>query len=216
MAETTQTQATGDQSQVSDNTPPWKRMWNSAAETVTSAINSLTGNDDDNEGKQPWEMNFSKDVQLVNQARASSMQQASNSDAYFNQVFNKLKGAESGNRHTDANGNLITSSAGARGVTQVIRKTGADPGYGVQPLQNQSRSEYERFGRDYLQAMLKNFKGDYEKAVAAYNAGPGSVQDAVAKAKAKGGSWTDHLPKASETIPYMNKILGTNYSIKEK
>ena len=125
----------------------------------------------------------------------------------FERVFSQLKVAESGNRHVDASGKLITSKAGAKGITQIMPRTGANPGYGVKPLQNDSPEEYERFGRDYLAAMLREYKGDYEKALAAYNAGPANVNRAISRARAEGGDWKDYLPKPEETLPYIDKIL---------
>lgn len=132
-------------------------------------------------------------------------------DYAFEGVFEKLIGAESAGRHFGKDGDLLTSSAGAKGVTQVMPDTGRDPGYGVKPLKDNTEEEYRRFGRDYLQAMLKHFKGDYRKAVAAYNAGPGSVEKAERLAKKKGGDFVEHFASAQvkETIPYMDKILGT-------
>lgn len=126
----------------------------------------------------------------------------------FDTVFNKLVGAESRGQHTNDSGGLTTSPVGARGITQVMPKTGDDPGFGVTPIQNTSEGEYLRFGKDYLRAMLTEFNGDYEKAVAAYNAGHASVKRAITKAEKAGGDWTEFLPKKSETIPYMRKILG--------
>lgn len=67
------------------------------------------------------------------------------------------------------------SVKGARGVTQVMPATGADPGYGVAPMKDQSVAEQTRFGKDYLTAMLNKYDGNIEKALAAYNAGPGAV-----------------------------------------
>lgn len=76
--------------------------------------------------------------------------------------------------HQESRGNhAAVSPVGARGVTQVMPKTGADPGFGVAPLKDDSRAEYERFGLDYLTAMLDRYKGRADLALAAYNAGPG-------------------------------------------
>jgi hypothetical protein len=116
-------------------------------------------------------------------------------------LFAAVVGQESGGVHTKPDGSLLTSPKGARGISQVMPRTGEDPGYGVAPLSNQSREEYLRFGRDYLQAMLREFGGDQAKALAAYNAGPGAVQDAV---KARGSGWLSAMPQ--ETKDYVASI----------
>lgn len=107
---------------------------------------------------------------------------------------------ESGNRHTDANGNIITSPKGARGAGQIMPGTGVSPGYGVSPLADDSEAENKRFARDYYSAMLKEFGGDPSKALAAYNAGPGAVRAAIAKARKAGneGNWLAQLPKETQ------------------
>jgi hypothetical protein len=121
----------------------------------------------------------------------------------FNQLFDAVVTQESGGRHTNADGTLLASPKGARGITQVMPATGRDPGYGIKPLQNESREEYIRFGREYLAAMLREFDGDTAKALAAYNAGPGRVQDAV---KANGDNWLASMP--AETQNYVASIGG--------
>ncbi len=127
-------------------------------------------------------------------------------------VFSRLKMAESGGRHLAKDGGLVTSKVGAQGITQLMPKTSANPGYGIKPRADDSQAEFERVGREYLQAMHKEFGGDWDKALAAYNAGPGNLNRALSKANANGGSWRDYLPKPEETLPYIDKILGTNYS----
>lgn len=88
---------------------------------------------------------------------------------------------ESGGVHRLANGKLIASTAGALGVSQTMPKTGFDPGYGVKPLQNQTREEYIRFGNDYRRALIKNYRGNVVLGLTAYNWGPGNVDDHIAK-----------------------------------
>lgn len=83
------------------------------------------------------------------------------------------------NQESGGNNNAV-SPKGARGLTQVMPKTGEDPGYGVAPLKDKSPEEYRRFGKDYLVAMLNKYDGDVEKSLAAYNAGPGNVDNWVA------------------------------------
>lgn len=153
--------------------------------------------------QMPWERMLGTPYQVQEEESSTDLQLGESPD--FNNVFDKLIQAESRGRHKDKSGRLTTSPVGAKGITQVMPKTAKDPGYGITPLQNDSEEEYIRFGRDYLQAMLKEFGGDYRKAVAAYNAGAGSVQKAVAKG---GENWMEFLPKKSETIPYVKRILG--------
>ena len=132
-------------------------------------------------------------------------------DPTFNKVFSNLLVAESRNKHRNKDGSLVTSPVGAQGITQLMPKTRKDPGYGVRPAQNDSQEEYIRVGKEYLAAMYKLFGGDWAKTAAAYNAGPGNVRKAINRAAKSGKGWMEHLPKPSETVPYVNKLLaGTN------
>ena len=83
------------------------------------------------------------------------------------------------------------SHAGARGLAQLMPGTArmlrVDPD---DPLQNLEG------GARYLRAQLDRFDGDVEKALAAYNAGPGRVQRA-------GG-----IPAIPETQAYVAAIFG--------
>jgi len=83
------------------------------------------------------------------------------------------------------------SPAGARGLAQLMPSTaqslGVDPD---DPLANLEG------GVRYLRAQLDRFGGDLEKALAAYNAGPGRVERA-------GG-----VPPIRETQTYVAAILG--------
>ena len=83
------------------------------------------------------------------------------------------------------------SPAGARGLAQLMpgtaRQMGVDPDDPSANLEGGAR---------YLRAQLDAFGGDIEKALAAYNAGPGRVQRA-------GG-----IPQIRETQNYVASILG--------
>lgn len=118
-------------------------------------------------------------------------------------ILVKLAQKESGGLHINpATKQLVESPKGAKGVTQVMPATGVDPGYGVQPLRDQSEVEYKRFSRDYFVAMLKEFNGDIGKALAAYNYGPVNVKSLVKK---HGNDWYTKLPP--ETKDYVASIL---------
>lgn len=181
---------------------PWEMAWNELSTTATKAVQSVGTLV--KTAANPWEMDFGGkwDVQRDNEV---AQPQPANT---FQTVFNKLIGAESNGHHMDESGNLLTSPKGAQGISQVMPATGGDPGFGVTPIQDKSPQEYLRFGADYLKAMINNFGGDMTKAVAAYNAGPGTVEKLVAS---KGDNWQAYLPQ--ETKNYVRKILGNGLAL---
>lgn len=83
------------------------------------------------------------------------------------------------------------SHAGARGLAQLMpgtaRYLGVDPDDPMQNLEGGAR---------YLREQLDRFEGDLEKALAAYNAGPGRVIAA------------DGIPRIRETQEYVAAIMG--------
>lgn len=90
------------------------------------------------------------------------------------------------------------SPVGALGLTQVMPNTAADPGYGVNPMPSGWESDPQaqlNFGAEYLSVMYDKY-GSWDLALAAYNAGPGSVDSA-------GG-----VPNNTETQNYVSKIYG--------
>lgn len=200
---------------------PWNMSWKELAKaggnyieeattTVKEAVKKATG---------PWDWDW-KTLSSFNTKQAPKEAPikpiGQEPESYLDQVYSKLLNAETRTQHTDAKGNLIKSGKGALGISQVMPKTGGNPGYGVTPIQDNTEQEYRRFGRDYLKAMVKEFDGDYEKAVAAYNAGVGSVKKAITKAEGDKGDWKDYLPKRSETIPYLKKVLGKEDNAKAR
>jgi hypothetical protein len=67
------------------------------------------------------------------------------------------------------------SPVNAKGLMQIMDKTGAAPGMNVIPLQNKSNAENVRFGTDYLAGLLKENNGDVARALSAYNQGQGNL-----------------------------------------
>jgi soluble lytic murein transglycosylase-like protein len=84
-----------------------------------------------------------------------------------------------------------TSSAGALGLTQLMPGTASSLGVS-EPLNPAQSIEG---GARYLGQMLRQFSGNTADALAAYNAGPGAVQQ-------YGG-----VPPYSETQQYVSKVL---------
>ena len=93
--------------------------------------------------------------------------------------------------------NTAESPKGALGIAQVMPKTAKQPGFGIKPLEYfSSVEEGIRFGTEYLAAMLDRFNGNYDLALAGYNAGFGEVEK-------YGG-----VPPFLETQKHILKILG--------
>lgn len=112
---------------------------------------------------------------------------------------------ESGNKETTASGATVTSPKGAQGVMQVMPKTNTDPGFGVTPAKDASPEERARVGRDYLDAMMSRYNNNPALAWAAYNGGPGKLDEAIAKAKKDGGDPLSYMPQ--ETKDYVAKNM---------
>lgn len=142
---------------------------------------------------------FDRAIGTMPVAEGASTKEAAPAGTTFDAMVAVTAQSESGNRERDSKGRLITSSAGALGKMQVMPGTNTDPGFGVRPAKDGSDAERTRVGRDYLAAMLKRYGGDPAKAWAAYNAGPGAVDDAIAG----GGDWLSRLP--GETQAYVKK-----------
>lgn len=160
--------------------------------------------------QKPWEVDWSTASQKS--PRTAQKQPTIDSNAQGNtntleNVFKKLLVAESGSKHKDEAGNLITSKVGAQGISQLMPSTAKKPGYGITPVKDDSEEEYLRVGREYLSALYNKYQ-DWEKALAAYNAGTGNVDKAIGKAERYEGDWKEFLPKPKETLPYIEKILG--------
>jgi soluble lytic murein transglycosylase-like protein len=84
------------------------------------------------------------------------------------------------------------SSAGASGLTQLMPGTASSMGV-ANPL---NPTESIEGGARYLSQLMSQFGGNTEDALAAYNAGPGAVQQ-------YGGT-----PPYAETQSYVSKVLG--------
>ena len=98
------------------------------------------------------------------------------------------------------------SSAGAVGVMQVMPGTAPEAaqlaGVPWDPQAYRTDANYNRLlGIAYLSDLLHEYDGDVEKALAAYNAGPGRVNEAISSS---GGDWLSALP--AETQDYVARI----------
>jgi len=110
----------------------------------------------------------------------------------FSRLFPIQEQAESG-----GNPNAV-SPKGAKGLMQLMPGTQRDPGFGVVPAKDDSPAENRRVGQDYMKAMYAKY-GDLDTALAAYNWGPGKVDEWI-----KAGADPAKLP--AETRNYISKI----------
>lgn len=114
-------------------------------------------------------------------AFARGLQQNTFSDMAEDDLFERLLVQESGSRQLDAQGNPVTSSKGATGIAQIMPDTGPEAarmaGMEWDPERFKTDGEYNRtLGRAYFSS-LKSKYGSNALALAAYNAGPGMVDD---------------------------------------
>lgn len=136
-------------------------------------------------------------------------------------AFNVALGTESNYRQFGADGKPLTSPKGAVGIAQVMPGTGPEAaklaGLEWDEAKYKNDPAYNKaIGMAYFQKQLQDNGGDLAKAYAAYNAGPGRLQDAIKKAAqsadfAKAGSglqavpWLQYMPK--ETQAYVEKNM---------
>ena len=121
------------------------------------------------------------------------------------ELVQRVKGQESGGSQFDEQGRPLTSSAGAIGVMQVMPDTAPEAaqlaGLPWDPEAYRNDPKYnELLGIAYLSELLRKYDGNVDVALAAYNAGPGRVDDALAM----GDRWLDHLP--AETQDYVARV----------
>lgn len=105
---------------------------------------------------------------------------------------------------------------GALGETtpmQVLPSTALAPGFGVRPALAGNAADTERLGRDYARALLHKYTGNTTLASAAYNAGPGKVDQWIAQfgdprsGKISEADWLAKLPSAGVRA-YAGRVAG--------
>ncbi|MBJ2221063.1 transglycosylase SLT domain-containing protein [Pseudomonas sp. MF7453] len=146
-----------------------------------------------------------------------------------NRVFASILQAESGGKQFDRNGQPMTSSRGAIGTAQIMPSTGPEAAKlaGVEWDENRFRNDPD-YNRQLGQAYFQNLTNDFKSpalAVAAYNAGPGMVNDWINGTNTTGknasklklgdprtgeisqAEFLDKIP-FKETREYTEKVLG--------
>lgn len=120
-------------------------------------------------------------------------------------LIERVAQQESGGQQFRPDGSPVTSSAGAIGVMQVMPGTAPEAAAlaGVAFDDNAYRNDpayNQLIGIAYLSEMLRRYDGDVDLALAAYNAGPGAVDQSLQQ----GDNWLASLP--AETQDYVTRI----------
>jgi Transglycosylase SLT domain len=132
-------------------------------------------------------------------------------------LSNAVRHVESGDQHYDQWGGVLKSNKGAVGVMQVMPDTAKtvsgqhsipwneelfNRDRTMNPVKDEEAVNYNKqLGNLYLSDMMKRFANDPIKAEAAYNAGPGKVEEAI---KEDPQNWLSKMPK--ETQDYVRKV----------
>jgi soluble lytic murein transglycosylase-like protein len=104
-------------------------------------------------------------------------------------------------RESGMNPNVADGAAGEIGIFQIEPATGAELGYSVTDLRDPTKNI--QAGVTYLGQMLARYGGDPAAGLAAYNAGPGTVDAAMAT---YGSNWFSYVPAGTQS--YVSAILG--------
>ena len=118
--------------------------------------------------------------------------------------------SESGG-NPNAIGPHIPGQGTAKGDMQVMDATAANPGFGIAPADPAKPGDRTRVGEQLITALVGKYAGDPAKAWAAYNAGSGNVDKAIASAGKSGTNWMDALAEFQspanhkQTVNYVNK-----------
>lgn len=135
--------------------------------------------------------------------------ETSNSD----RAFNIALGTESNHQQFAPDGvTPLTSSAGAIGIAQVMPATGPEAAKlaGLEWDETKFRTDAKynaTIGKAYFDKQLRDNGGNLSMAYAAYNAGPGALQNAIKEAEKEGKpqDWVTYLPR--ETQDYVQKNM---------
>ncbi|AJJ62557.1 transglycosylase SLT domain-containing protein [Yersinia aldovae] len=132
-------------------------------------------------------------------------------------LFSAVVGQESGSRQFGSDGKPMTSIKGAVGIAQVMPATGPEAaalaGLPWDPARHQNDASYNALlGKAYLNKQLNTYGGNPVLALAAYNAGPGKVDEWIGKfgdprkGQITNEAFANSIPYA-ETQNYVSSVL---------
>ena len=126
-------------------------------------------------------------------------------------LLDNLKLIESGGRHFNDDGTLVTSPAGAVGAYQWMPSSAAKPPYGIQGFDATTISEegMRAKTKKYLEQIQRhNPSWDKERVLRAYNAGPfGDIKKLDTEESKDNFNESGKSPMATETYNYPYKVI---------
>ena len=131
----------------------------------------------------------------------AKLEDLTNKDRLENAIITQ----ESGGRDFDNDGNPIASTDGHSSLYsyQVTLATAKNPGFGINPAQNNTAEEYNRVGKQLIAVYKDRYDNDPEKIAGAYNAGAGAVDKAI---QIGGDNWLQHMPKSTREV-YIPNVM---------
>jgi hypothetical protein len=156
------------------------------------------------ETEQPVETTPTEEVTTAPVEPETPIKETSAKELNLDFVINELGPKESQQGHRDKAGKLIKSPKGALGQFQILPSTAEDPGFNLPSidLETSTVMEQAQWVQNYLDKLVSYYRGDKEKALAAYNYGYKNVDKLV---EANGGDWKTKLP--AETKDYLQSLL---------
>lgn len=139
-------------------------------------------------------------------------------------VWRRMLQQESGNQQTGADGRPVTSKKGAVGIAQIMPETGPEAARLANlpwdPERLRTDADYNAaLGRAYFDAQLQKYQHP-ALAAAAYNAGPGAVDEWIAKygdprtGAISIAAWSAKIP-FKETREYVAKVAAPGPSLEQ-
>lgn len=127
-------------------------------------------------------------------------QAAANHGVDPNFIKAQIQAESGGNANAINNADVKVTGSPSVGIAQFQPETAAQ--YGVTNPKDPNQAIPGMAA--YMGDLLKQFGGDYRKAAAAYNWGPGNLTEAISK---YGDQWSNHIPASTQN--YINKIFET-------
>lgn len=118
--------------------------------------------------------------------------------------------------HIESKGNNnAVSKSGAKGLYQFMPDTAYEYskrlfGVGTRDASSLTPEQQQEMANAYFNDLLKEFHGNVNEAVAAYNAGQGNIEKDIQKAKEHGGDWLAYAkPETQNYVAQYDDLTGT-------